>query len=175
MGDTLYIVRSGRLRVYASDVDGRTITYGLYGPGDYVGEMSLDGGPRSASVEAAEKCTVVAVSRALLRQHLRDDPEFAFELMTKLIFRLRMLTLRTRDMALHDVYGRLANLLNRLAVEQPDGSRLTPDRMTHLQLSELLGCSRAMVTRLLNGLERNGCLRQERQRYRLLRALPARW
>ena len=52
VGDTLYLVLSGRLRAYATSVDGRKLTYGVYGAGEFVGEMGLDGGARSAHVKA---------------------------------------------------------------------------------------------------------------------------
>jgi CRP/FNR family transcriptional regulator, cyclic AMP receptor protein len=174
-GDTIYIVLAGKLRAYSVGDDDREITYGYYGAGEYVGELGLDGGPRSVSVEAVEKTTVSIIARATLDRHLAEDPAFAFELIDKLIHRVRSLTTRTRDLALNDVYGRLAKLLDDTAQPQPDGTRLTADPLTHEQLAQHLGCSRAMVTRLLNDLARNGCLTVERQRYRLLRPLPPKW
>lgn len=174
-GDTIYVILAGKLRAYSISDDEREITYGYYGPGEYVGELGLDGGPRSVTVEAAERTTVSVVVRATLDRHLAEDPGFAFELIDKLIRRVRSLTTRTRDLALNDVYGRLAKLLQDSALPQPDGTRLTADPMTHDQLAKHLGCSRAMVTRLLKDLTRNGCLVAERQRYRLLRPLPPKW
>ena len=53
-GDTLYVLLSGRVRVYSSNEAGREVSYGVYGAGEYLGEMSLDGGPRSASVITLE-------------------------------------------------------------------------------------------------------------------------
>ena len=50
-GDSLYIVLSGRLRAYASSEDGRDVVLAEHGPGEYVGELSLDGLVRSASVK----------------------------------------------------------------------------------------------------------------------------
>jgi len=48
-GDALFVVLSGSLRIFCADPNGREITLAIYGPGEYVGEMSLDGGARSAS------------------------------------------------------------------------------------------------------------------------------
>ena len=50
------------------------ITYGIYGPGEYLGEMSLDGGPRSADVEVIETGYVVLVTRRTLEAHLAELP-----------------------------------------------------------------------------------------------------
>ena len=93
VGDTLYIVLSARLRAYASGADGRELTYGIYGAGEFVGEMGLDGGARSAHVEAVEPTLCAVVTRATLQQHLQADPAFAFELLAKVIRRARATTL----------------------------------------------------------------------------------
>ncbi|MDP2250277.1 MAG: cyclic nucleotide-binding domain-containing protein, partial [Hydrogenophaga sp.] len=111
-GDTLYIVLQGRLRAFLSDNNGRELTLGLYGPLEYVGEMSLDGGPRSANVEAAEPSTCAVVTRATLLAYIAEHPEFALELMARLIRRARLATESARSVALIDVYGRLVRLLN---------------------------------------------------------------
>ena len=98
-GDTLYIVRSGRLRAFVSDNSGKELTLGLYGPGEYVGEMSLDGGPRSASVEAAEATVCALISREDLLAYIAEQPAFALELMARLIRRARLATDNARSMA----------------------------------------------------------------------------
>src|SRR5690606_2009220 len=114
-GDTLYVVLQGRLRAFVADNQGRELTLGMYGPLEYVGEMSLDGGPRSANVEAAEASTCAVVSRATLLDYIAAHPEFALELMARLIRRARLATDSARSVALIDVYGRLVRLLNDLA------------------------------------------------------------
>ena len=94
-GDTLYLILAGRLRSYASGDKGREITYGIYGPGEYLGEMSLDGGPRSANVVTLDDCSCVVITRTTLRQHIAEHPEFAFELIAKLIRRARAATTKS--------------------------------------------------------------------------------
>ena len=175
VGDTIFINLAGKLRDFSVDSDDREATCGHYGLWEYVGEIGLDGSPRSANVEAVEKTTVAVITRPTLQQHLREDPEFAFEMMNKRIFRVRVMTQRIRNMALNDSYCRLSNLLNGMAAKKRDGTRLTLEPMTHAQLSAFIGCSREMVTRLLNDLMRGGCLVQEKHSYRLRRALPPKW
>lgn len=188
LGDTLFIILSGRVRVYGSnnaDTENgkgngnasadREITYGTYNVGDYFGEMSLDGGPRSASVETLEATTCAVVTRHTLKNHIAEHPEFAFDLLSKVIRRARAATLSTKQLALNDVYGRLVQLLNSLAVLQADGTRLISERLTHQEMANRLGCSREMVSRLMKDLERGGYIDAQVGFIHLLKTLPSRW
>lgn len=175
-GDTLYIVQQGRLRAFVSDNQGRELTLGMYGPLEYVGEMSLDGGPRSANVEAADSSICSVVSRTVLLDYIAAHPEFALELMARLIRRARLATESARSVALIDVYGRLVRLLNDLAVEPDEnGERPLSERLTHQQIAQHLACSREMVSRLLKDLETGGYIAVRERWIVLCRPLPARW
>jgi CRP/FNR family transcriptional regulator, cyclic AMP receptor protein len=174
-GDTLYIVISGALRAFGADVRGGEYTYGIYGPGEYVGEMGLDGGPRAADVACIEASVVVLVTRPTLEAHLREQPAFAFELLAKVIGRARRATRSLKQLALMDVYGRLKLLLEEAAAPADDGTRTLDPAPSHLEISQQLGCSRAMVSRLMKDLERGEYVRVGRRRVVLKKALPAEW
>lgn len=174
-GDTLYIILGGRLRAFGTDARGREITYGTYGAGEYVGEMSLDGGRRSASVEVAEPCECAVVARTTLLEHIAEYPEFAFDLMSKVIRRARSATLTAKQMALNDVYGRLVILLDLLAVADDDGSFRIQERLTHKDIASRIGCSREMVSRILKDLESGGYVHTVGARLAWRRPLPPRW
>ncbi|MES2958823.1 MAG: Crp/Fnr family transcriptional regulator [Pseudomonadota bacterium] len=174
-GDTLYLLLRGRVKAFSSDARGRELTYGVYGAGDYFGEMSLDGGPRSASVIVEQACTCAVLTRQSLRDHIAAEPEFAFELIGRVILRARLATQSARSMALLDVYGRVVQLLESLAVTQADGSRLISERLTHADIAARVGCSREMVSRLMKDLERGGYLRGEGDGLVIEVSLPARW
>jgi CRP/FNR family cyclic AMP-dependent transcriptional regulator len=175
-GDTLYVVLKGQARAFAADARGREVTFSTHGPGDYFGEMSLDNGPRSASVMATEATTCAVLARQTLREHIASHPEFAFELMARVIQRARLATINVRNMALLDVYGRVVQLLDQLATSTAsDGSRLIAERLTHAEIASRVGCSREMISRLMKDLERGGYVSAEAQRLRLLKKLPPRW
>lgn len=176
-GDTLYVILDGRLRAYGSHmVNEREITHGTYGPGEYVGEMSLDGGPRAASVMAIETTVCSMVTRHTLQAHIQEQPDFAFDLLAKVIRRARQATMSAKMMALNDVYGRLKHLLESETVPHADGSRHMTEPLTHQELANRLGCSREMVTRQLNDLQQGGWLRAPRSGAMvLLKTLPPRW
>lgn len=177
-GDTLYIILAGRLRAYSANLESeREVTYGVYLPGEYVGEMGLDGGLRAANVVTLEASTVVVVTRPTLEAHLREDPAFAFELLNKVIRRARAATMGLRQIALNDVYGRVKALLEALAEPQGDGTLLVRERLTHKDIAQRLGCTREMVSRVMKDLERAGCVASgaDSRLLVLLKRLPARW
>lgn len=175
-GDALFIVRQGRLRVYLADDSAKELTLRTCGPLDYVGEMSLDGSPRSANVEALETSTCSVVSRVTLLNYMAQHPGFTLDMITRLISTARNATESARSVALVDVYGRLVRLLDRMA-SPPDelGERVLYERLTHQAIARHLACSREMVSRLLKDLEVGGYVAVRQQRLRLLKRLPARW
>jgi CRP/FNR family cyclic AMP-dependent transcriptional regulator len=173
-GDSLYIVLAGRLKVYASNAAGREVVIDFHGPGEYVGEMSLDGAPRSASVVTVEPSTCAVVSRAQFREFILAHPDFALHLIGKLIQRARLATENMKSLALSDVYGRLVRLLNSLAVEEGD-RRVVPEKLTQQDIAERVGSSRDMISRLLKDLAAGGYLAVEDRTITILRRLPSAW
>jgi CRP/FNR family cyclic AMP-dependent transcriptional regulator len=174
-GDAIYIVLSGRLRAFVSDARGREVTLGLHGPGEYVGEMSLDGGLRSASVQAVEPTICAIVTRETMLRHIAADPEFALGLIKRLIKRARLATESARSMALLDVYSRLRQFLEERAQVRPDGSRLITEQLTHQQIASEIGCSREMVSRLLKDLAEGGHILRQAKHITLMKSMPTRW
>lgn len=173
-GDTLYIVLAGRVKVFATGENEREVVLDAHGPGEYVGEMALDGGPRSASVITVEPTICSVVTRVTLKEHIAKHPEFAFELLAKVIRRARRATTNVKHLALLDVYGRVARLFNALAVEQ-DGARVIPEKLTHQEIAARVGSSREMVSRLMKDLERGGYLESTAKRITLKKPLPPAW
>jgi CRP/FNR family cyclic AMP-dependent transcriptional regulator len=160
-GDMIYIIVEGRLRAYTSSADDeREFHYGTYGPGEYVGEMGLDGGRRSANVITLEPSLCVKVGRPTLERFIADHPGFAFELLGKVIGRARSATQQAQMLALENVYGRLRWLLESQAVLRPDGVRVVERRLTHLEIASRLGCSREMVSRVMKEVERRGLVHE---------------
>jgi CRP/FNR family cyclic AMP-dependent transcriptional regulator len=116
------------------------------------------------------------VTRRTLQAHLGENPEFAFELLAKVIRRARMATLSAKSMALNDVYGRLKALLEDLGEGQADGTRRLREKLTHQELAHRVGCSREMVTRQLSDLQQGGYVSAPRgDALVLLKPLPPRW
>ncbi|TAL64970.1 MAG: Crp/Fnr family transcriptional regulator [Burkholderiaceae bacterium] len=174
-GDTLFVLLAGSVKVYSMDQDGREITYGTIASGDYFGEMSLDGGVRSASVMTLEPCTCAVLGSAEVRACLAQHPDLAFDLLMQVIRRARTATDTARGMALLTVYGRVAALLQSLHGPAAEGASVTLRPITHQDIANRTGSSREMVSRLLKDLEKAGYIELGVKRITLLKALPARW
>jgi CRP/FNR family cyclic AMP-dependent transcriptional regulator len=174
LGDSLFIVLSGRLKVYASAASGKEIVIDFHGPGECVGEMSIDGSPRSASVMTTEPTTCAIVSRAQFRDFLHDQPDFALYLIGKLIQRARRATENVKSLALSDVYGRLVRLLTGLAHDVA-GRMVVAEKLTQQEIAERIGSSRDMVTRLMKDLVAGGYLAVENRTIVILKQLPPAW
>jgi CRP/FNR family transcriptional regulator, cyclic AMP receptor protein len=178
VGDAVYILIQGRVRVFGAAPTGKEITYGTIEAGEYFGEMALDGGTRSASVEAMEPCLCSVVPNAQVLAFIRDHSDFAIDLLHKAIGRARSATGAARDMALLDVYERLSQSLNRLAVITPEDNtypRTIENLITHAEIASQIGASREMVSKLMKDLERGGYIAVENRQITLLKKLPARW
>lgn len=177
-GDTddavLYLINRGWVRVIATESDGKQIVIDEYGPGDYVGEMALDGMPRSASVIALELVEAVAVPRSAALKYLREHPEFALSLMMELIRRARLATANFKSAALKDVYGRIVELLQSLAVKT-GAETIIPGRLTKADITRRIGASRDMVAIIMRDLTDGGYLIQTDRGLVIARSLPLRW
>jgi CRP/FNR family cyclic AMP-dependent transcriptional regulator len=173
-GDSLFIVLSGKVKVFASNAAGKEVVIDFHGPGEYVGEMSLDGSPRSASVITVDPTSCAVVGRAQFREFILAHPDFALHLIEKLIHRARLATENMKSLALSDVYGRLVRLLTALAVDD-NGRQTVPEKLTQQDIAERVGSSRDMISRLMKDLVAGGYLAVEDRTITILRKLPPAW
>jgi CRP/FNR family cyclic AMP-dependent transcriptional regulator len=172
--DSLYILLAGRVKVYASSDDGRELVLAEFGPGEYFGELSIDGEKRSASIKALEPCSCRVVQGSELRQFLADHPDFAMHLTRKLIRMVRRLTEQARSIALQDVYGRMVRVLTELS-EPAGDERVLRQKLTQQDIAGRIGSSREMVNRVMKELTAGGYITQRDGRLVILRKLPAAW
>jgi CRP/FNR family cyclic AMP-dependent transcriptional regulator len=173
-GTSLYIVLSGKLKIFTSDPDGKEFLFDVYGRGEIVGEMAIDGDLRSASVEAVEDTVCASVPLDAFRSQVKSDPDFAFDLILTLIRRSRHATSHARSLALESAYERLAALLQAAAVEE-NGETVISEELSQQDLADRIGTSRDMVSKIFKELKKGGYLSYEKKRVVLHRPLPARW
>ena len=171
-GDTMFVILSGRVKVFSSNREGKEVILDMHGPGETIGEMALDEGLRSASVVTLESTTCSLISRDMMRRYVTANPDFALQLIAKLIRRTRIAVENVKRLALLDVYGRLTSLLISLTPEQCGVGVLT-ERMTQQELAERVGASRDMVSRILHDLAEGGYVAIRSRRIEVLKRIPS--
>ncbi len=169
-GDALYIMLEGRVRAFGSAISGKEITYGYVTVGEYFGELTLDGGNRSANVEAIEPSLCAIVSNAQLNAFMQAHPQFGTEMLHTVIQRARQSTDNARNIALLDVYSRLKCAIERLTSEISVAIGIT-----HAELAADVGASREMVSKILKDLEVGGYIKVQSRQLSRLKELPERW
>ncbi len=173
--DTCYVVRSGRARATREHSDGRVITLATFGPGDIFGELALfEDERRSATVEAVEPTTVVAVLGPDMRRLMVEHPQISTRLVIALGRRLRETNERLARQSFQTVQSRVAAVLLELVAQEaaaradgddaggPAGDVLVT--ATQADLAQLAGSSRESASRFLAVLERAGAISQGRGR-----------
>lgn len=165
-GDSLFVVRHGRVKVVLVGEDGREVILGVLGIGDHFGELSLiDDQPRSAHVIAMEDATVLVLRREDFRRRVEASPSVAWALLAELSRRLRVADGKIGGLVLLDVPGRIARLLLDFAQE---GDSSTIDKpLTHQTIAQMIGASRETVSRAMRDFQDEGWITVERRRITL--------
>lgn len=162
-GDSLFVVRQGRVKVVLIGEDGREIILGVLGVGEHFGELSLiDEQPRSAHVIAMEDTDLLVLRRDDFRRRVETSPSVAWSLMVELSRRLRRADGKIHGLALLDVPGRMARLLLDFAAENAGGRIEKP--LTHQTIANMIGASRETVSRTMREFELQGWISVERRR-----------
>lgn len=173
-GQTLYVIESGRVRIFILSESGQEISLDIHGPGEVIGELSfLDGKPRSASAVATEATVAYALRREDFFQHLEGHPRLAMRLLDVLAARLRYTTAYAEGLAFLDVNGRVAmrllELADRFGTPSPRGSGLELDLvLTQAELASWVASSRETVNKVLSAFRDQGLVELVGQRITIL-------
>ena len=160
LGDALFMILSGRVKVTILSDDGREVILSMLSEHDFVGEMSLlDDQPRSATVIALSETEILVLHQKDFLSIVEKQPRVLVNLLSVLSSRLRKANQQIGNLALHDVYGRVARILIEMASEdgsrQPDG-RVIFRRPTHQEIANMIGATRETVSRMISDLAKQG-------------------
>jgi CRP/FNR family cyclic AMP-dependent transcriptional regulator len=160
--DCLYLVRSGRLRVFLASPRGEELTLAVVTPGQTLGELSvLDQQPRSASVAAIEATELAAITGDDVRALLEANPGSLRAVALGLAAALRRLNGTAADLVFLDLPRRLAKLLLTESTSCADGAIQSELGMNQSGVAARLGVTRQSLNRALSGLAQRGWLTVE--------------
>ena len=172
--NSLYVILSGSVKVFISGEDGREAVLNHQRAGEYFGDLALiDKQPRAASVMTTEPSRFMIISRDDFMRCLSKNPEIALNLIKPLTSRIRMLAQNVSSLALLDVYGRVARTL--LQESHEENGEMVTDRLTQQEIADMVGASRAMVSRILTDLKAGGYISVEKKRITIHQKLPDHW
>ncbi|HEC29493.1 MAG TPA: Crp/Fnr family transcriptional regulator [Gammaproteobacteria bacterium] len=173
--NSMYVILSGKIKVFLSNEDGKEVILTMMGPGEYFGELAiLDQAPRSASIMTMEPCKFSIISKNDFDKSLVDHPEIARTVITELTRMVRRLTDNIRNLALMDVYGRVAKTLLDMA-EDEDGVKVINQKLTHQDIARMIGSSREMVSRIMKDLQKGGYITPGNKCIVINEKLPPGW
>jgi CRP/FNR family cyclic AMP-dependent transcriptional regulator len=170
--DSLFVIESGKVKVYCSDKNGKEFIMNT----QCAGELALlDDSTRSASVRTVEKSSFCIIYKEDFNRVLDQHPNIGRQLVRNLAQRVRKLTADVKSLALQDVYGRVANVLMDLSEERGDGSLYIPEKLTQQDIADRVGASREMVARILKDLTIGEYIRFEGRHIIINSRLPAKY
>lgn len=159
-GDTCFVVRDGSLKATRTHSDGRTIALTELRAGDMFGELAMFSGERrSATIEAVEDTSAVALLGPDVRRLLADNPEIAVKMLVALADRVRAANDRIASQSFQSVASRVAGVLAaQVQARQNEGAGQSDVavQMTQADIAQLAGTSRESASRFLATLERAG-------------------
>ena len=165
LGDRLYIVLSGKVKIGRRSPDGRENLLAVFGPSDMFGELSIfDPGPRTSTATTVTEVHAVTMDRTALREWIAKRPEIAEQLLRVIARRLRRTNNALADLIFTDVPGRVAKALLQLAHDfgtQEGGMLRVTHDLTQEEIAQLVGASRETVNKALADFAHRGWLRLE--------------
>jgi len=162
LGDCLYLVISGKVKLTRTTPDGRESLVSVHGPGDMFGELAMfDPTYRTSTAVAITDARLAQIAHNDLRNVLATRPPVALLLLKALAQRLRRVTETNTNLIFTDVPGRVAKALLELADKfgtlTDEGIQVNHD-LTQEELAQLVGASRETVNKALADFATRGWL-----------------
>lgn len=172
-GEALFLLRTGKVKLTKATADGREQILAFRSPGEIFAEVVLfDCGPYPATAEVVEDAKIGVIRNQDLERIVLAHVDIAISLIKIMSKRLRNAQSALKDIALKDVYGRLASTLLKLAgdhgLESACGTKICLN-LTHQDLANMIGTSRESVNRVISEWRREGVVEALRGEITLLK------
>ena len=160
----VFFLASGRVRAIIYSADGKAVVFTDLKPGAMFGEIAaIDRGPRSATIEAIETCTVASLTASQFEALLLREPTAALATLRHVTQEVRRLSERVLEFSTLVVRNRIQAELLRLALDAgvQDGQASLSPGPSLSDLANRVSTHREAVSRELSRLSSIGLLRRE--------------
>ena len=170
--DALFLILKGKVKAVILDEEGRELILNIHGPGECIGEVALlDGRTRSATIITKDQTQALIIYRKDFMEIAYNDKETLMKIIHLILERLRLATDKIESLVFQNTHHRLLNFLAQMS-EEKDGQRIIAEKLTHHEISNIIGSSREMVSRILKELLRDGYISIEKKRIILHKKFP---
>ena len=148
--DGIYVVETGRIKVFYVDPSGREITLAYWHSGNFVGGPDVfEGGNHVWSGKASPNSRLLHIPGVTLRKKVKDIPSLAINVIEGLSFKGRCYSALAQMLGTNSPAQRLAYLISHLGdlygLDGPEG-RMIEAQFSHAALAGMIGVTRQAVT-----------------------------
>ncbi|MDZ5606585.1 Crp/Fnr family transcriptional regulator [Bacillus pseudomycoides] len=163
----LYLIKSGKVRLYKLSEDGKELTIDILGMGHVFGAVGVfTMGSEGVYAETWEDSHICKMDKVQFEKIIRDRPDIALKFIEVISNRLKEMEELLEHMAYGSARKRLLFLLYKLSekfgveVESAEDWRQLEISITHQELANMMGSIRETVTGLLSDLTKDGIIRK---------------
>lgn len=159
-GEAFFFVKSGKVKIYKTSLDGRDITLNILGEGSIFAEVTLfNDVSYPATVETMENSEIGIILNKDIEKMILSNNELALQIIKVLSKRLYRSQKTIKDMAFSDTYNRtsrtLLDLCERHGKETKTGIEIDIG-ITRQDIANMVGTSRETVSRIISDLKKEG-------------------
>src|SRR5690606_37766877 len=139
--DTLYIINSGKARIYRLSESGKEQLVRILNPGDFTGELAIfqPGQVHESYAEALQKSTICLINRKDLQTYLESYPQISLKILSEMTARLKESEKQTFQVALENVESRIISFLTSCVEQDSGNSPIIELPMSKKDLASYLG------------------------------------
>lgn len=153
-GNSIFIIKSGKVKIYKTSLDGREIILDIKGEGSVFGEVTLFNNINyPATVQAIEDSYIYVIRNDDIESLIKSDSNIALEMIKILNKRLAQAQKKLKNIALNDTFVRVAQLIITLGEkygESIEDGLVIELNLTREELANLVGTSRETISRALS-------------------------
>ncbi len=155
LAECFYFLKKGRVKIFMTSENGTQKTLSVIEKGAILGEAAFfDGRPRISSAMAVTKCEVVMVSKNMLTDMIRRNPQTAMELFKLQAQTIRMLSLQVDNMTFVSSTGRIIKYL----ISALETTQSNTIKVTHEEMANIVGVSRVSISKCISKLSKEGII-----------------
>ncbi|MCF8126321.1 MAG: Crp/Fnr family transcriptional regulator [Desulfotignum sp.] len=167
-GNGIYIVETGKIKVFKLSLDGKEQILHIYGPGNTFGEVPVfQGKSFPASAMTLESSGIIFLPRNRFVELITTTPALGMNMLADLSTRLRAFTVQIEALSLKEVPARLAAYILTLSREQNNDVRISLP-ISKVQLSNLIGTTPETISRMFKKMGDAGLIQVQTRSIEIL-------